>query len=233
MADESDPFECRLIFSSLLGKLNASQQAIQKVANYAMRHKNLSEDLYSCIIEVLEQASYNARLNIIYVLDAIFSASQKARYTSYIEQTRPDLPRIIHAVVAGGPKGVLNIPNTQKILNNWKRKGYFEEKDLEEAEKPLLEHDSSLIPTQTNAEAFSKEDILRRMEEDRERHKRLREEIWIRPPEESKDSEFEEFWNSTDSLDPESDYEIMMVQNMLRLPHYSWNMMLSQRPSTL
>jgi hypothetical protein len=55
MADESDPFECRLTFSSLLTKLNASQQAIQKVANYAMRHKNLSEDLYSCIIEVLEQ----------------------------------------------------------------------------------------------------------------------------------------------------------------------------------
>lgn len=55
MADESDPFECRLMFSALLTKLNASQQAIQKVANYAMRHKNLSEDLYSCIIEVLEQ----------------------------------------------------------------------------------------------------------------------------------------------------------------------------------
>ncbi|KAG2197936.1 CTD kinase subunit gamma CTK3-domain-containing protein [Mucor mucedo] len=231
MADESDPFECRLMFSSLLTKLNASQQAIQKVANYAMRHRNLSEDLYSCIIEVLEQASYNARLNIIYVLDAIFSASQKARYSSYIDQTRPDLPRIIHAVVAGGPQGVLNIPNTQKILNNWKRKGYFDDKELDEAGKPLLEHGSSL-PTKTNAEAFSKDDVLRRIEEDRERHKRLREEIWIRPPEESKDAEFEEFWSTTETLDPESDYESMMVQNMLRLPHYSWNMMLNQR-STL
>lgn len=55
MGDESDPFECRLVFSELLSKLNATQQAIQKAANYAMRHKNLSEDLYSCIIEVLEQ----------------------------------------------------------------------------------------------------------------------------------------------------------------------------------
>jgi CTD kinase subunit gamma len=55
MSEESDPFECRLTFLSLLTKLNASQQAIQKVANYAMRHRKLSEDLYSCLIEQLEQ----------------------------------------------------------------------------------------------------------------------------------------------------------------------------------
>lgn len=89
------------------------------------------------------------------------------------------------------------------------------------------------------------------MEEDRERvsstqreqlykysthfqqHKRLKEEIWIRPPEESSDNEFEEFWNSTEALDPETDYEVMMMQNMLRLPHYSWNIMLSQRSASL
>ncbi|CAO3651111.1 unnamed protein product [Mucor hiemalis] len=233
MSEDSDPFQCRLDFLALLTKLNASQHAIQKVANYAMRHRRLSEDLYSCLIEQLEQASYNARLNIIYVLDAIFSASQKSRYTAYNDLTRPDLPRIIHAVVAGGPKGVLNIPNTQKIIRNWKRKEYFDVKDLEEAEKPLLEQESSADPTQTNTDSFSREDVLRRMEEDRERHKRLKEEIWIRPPEESSDTEFEEFWDGTDALDPEIDYEVMMVQNMLRLPHYSWNMMLSQRSVSL
>jgi CTD kinase subunit gamma len=56
MSDD-DPFECRLAFTSLLQKLNASQQSIQKVANYAMRHRRLSEDLYSCVIEELEQVS--------------------------------------------------------------------------------------------------------------------------------------------------------------------------------
>lgn len=58
MAEESDPFECRLTFLSLLQKLNASQQSIHKVASYAMRHRKLSEDLYSCLIEVLEQVKY-------------------------------------------------------------------------------------------------------------------------------------------------------------------------------
>lgn len=55
MSEDSDPFQCRLDFLALLTKLNASQHAIQKVANYAMRHRRLSEDLYSCLIEQLEQ----------------------------------------------------------------------------------------------------------------------------------------------------------------------------------
>ncbi|KAI9487210.1 MAG: CTD kinase subunit gamma CTK3-domain-containing protein [Benjaminiella poitrasii] len=233
MSEESDPFECRLHFISLLNKLNATQQSIHKVAIFAMRHRKLSEDLYNCLLEQLEKASLNARLNIIYVFDAIFSASQKSKYSGYVNLTRPDLSRIIHAVVSNGPKGVLNIPSTQKILNNWKRKGYFEIAELEEAEKPLLQRNSSTNQTQTStADSFSKEDILRRMEEDRERHKRLREEIWIRPVEESKDAEFEDFWNTIETLDPESDYEFMMKQNMLRLPNYAWQTMLDQRSTT-
>lgn len=52
---DSDPFECRLTFLSLLEKLNASQQSIHKVATYAVRHRQLSEDLYSCLLEELEQ----------------------------------------------------------------------------------------------------------------------------------------------------------------------------------
>ncbi|KAF9353752.1 hypothetical protein BGX34_011396 [Mortierella sp. NVP85] len=52
---EVDPFEARLEFLSLLAKLNASQHSIQKVGSFAMRNRNLYEDLYSCIIEELEQ----------------------------------------------------------------------------------------------------------------------------------------------------------------------------------
>lgn len=52
---EVDPFEARLEFLSLLGKLNASQHSIQKVGNFAMKNRKLHEDLYNCIIEELEQ----------------------------------------------------------------------------------------------------------------------------------------------------------------------------------
>ncbi|KAL0080321.1 CTD kinase subunit gamma CTK3-domain-containing protein [Phycomyces blakesleeanus] len=229
MAEDSDPFECRLVFLSLLNKLNASQQSIYKVASYAMRHRRLSEDLYSCLIEELEQASINARLNIVYVLDAIFSASLKSRFTGYVDLTRQDLGRIVQAVVPSDPKGVVNLPNMRKILNHWKQKRIFEINEIEQAEKPLLGRETS---SHTTGDGFSKDDILRRMEEDRERHKKLREEIWIRSVDESPDAQFEELWESTDPLDPETDYEAMMVQNMMRLPHYAWHMMLSQRTTT-
>ncbi|KAF7726522.1 hypothetical protein EC973_008653 [Apophysomyces ossiformis] len=228
MAEESDPFECRLNFLALLNKLNASQQSIYKVANYAMRHRRLAEDLYSCLIDELDKASLNARLNIIYVFDAIFSASLKSRFTGYVDLTRRDLPRIIQAVVPNDPKGVVNIPNTRKILTHWKQKCIFDASEIEQAEKPLLEREAS-VGTTTTSDGFSREDILRRMEEDRERHKKLREEIWIRSAEEANDAEFEQIWETTDALDPETDYEVMMVQNMMRLPHYAWHLMLSQR----
>lgn len=58
MSEESDPFECRLTFLALLKKVSASQQSIHKVAIYAMRHKNLCEDLYNCLIEELEQVRH-------------------------------------------------------------------------------------------------------------------------------------------------------------------------------
>lgn len=62
-----------------------------------------------------QQASINARLNIIYVLDAIFAASQKVHYSGYNDLTRRDLSRILAAVVPDDPKGLVNIANTRKV----------------------------------------------------------------------------------------------------------------------
>ncbi|KAI8150200.1 CTD kinase subunit gamma CTK3-domain-containing protein [Fennellomyces sp. T-0311] len=230
MAD-SDPFECRLNFLALLEKLNASQHSIQKVANYAVRHRNLAEDLYSCLLEQLDKASINARVNIVYVLDAIFAISHKVRFKGYHDLTRKDLPRIIETVVPNDAKGSVNIGNTRKILDNWRRRSYFDSETIDQVEKPLLDREAAAAgSSQTAGEGgFSKEDMLRRMEEDRERHKRFREEVWIRSAEESVDAEFQQLWESTEPLVPETDYEVMMLQNMLRLPHYAWHMMLEQR----
>lgn len=50
-----DPFEGRLQFLELLRKLSASQQSQLKTAHFAIRHRDLDEDLYSCVLEELEQ----------------------------------------------------------------------------------------------------------------------------------------------------------------------------------
>jgi len=53
----ADPFEVRMRFSSQLQHLNASTTSAQKAAQYALKYKDMDEDLHSCILEQLEKAS--------------------------------------------------------------------------------------------------------------------------------------------------------------------------------
>ncbi|KAI8086593.1 CTD kinase subunit gamma CTK3-domain-containing protein [Halteromyces radiatus] len=228
MSEDLDPFECRLQFISLLKKLNASQQSIQKTARYAVRHRQLSEDLYSCFLEEIENTSLNARLNLLYVLDCIFSMSRKVQFMGYIDLTQPNVLRIINAVALSSSKGIVNVSSTRKLLSHWKEKQYFDNETIETAQQALISYGDSLSQTkrQDNGNVFTKADILNRMEQDRERHKRLREEMWRRSTEESSDADFEQLWQTTDGFDAKIDGPDLMQQNKLYLPHYPWDSLL-------
>lgn len=51
----ADPFEVRMRFTSQLQHLNASVTSAQKAANYALKYRDMDEDLHSCILEQLEK----------------------------------------------------------------------------------------------------------------------------------------------------------------------------------
>ena len=53
----ADPFEVRMRFTSQLQHLNASVTSAQKAANYALKYRDMDEDLHSCILEQLERVS--------------------------------------------------------------------------------------------------------------------------------------------------------------------------------
>lgn len=53
----ADPFEVRVRFSAQLQNLNASVTSAKKAAAYALKHRDLDEDLHSCILEQLEKVS--------------------------------------------------------------------------------------------------------------------------------------------------------------------------------
>jgi hypothetical protein len=53
----ADPFEVRMRFSSQLQHLNASVASAQKAAQYALKYKDMDEDLHSCILEQVERVS--------------------------------------------------------------------------------------------------------------------------------------------------------------------------------
>ncbi|KAF9136455.1 hypothetical protein BGX30_011176 [Mortierella sp. GBA39] len=221
---EVDPFEARLEFLSLLGKLNASQHSIQKVGNFAMKNRKLHEDLYNCIIEELEQTkSLNTRMNIFYVLDSICHQSHKAGFHGYIDLIQKNLPKIIECVTPSGPKGNVNVAGTKKILELWRVRKLFSDSALDKVEKPLLARELGANAPASFDTGFTKDDILKRMDEDRERHKRIREEIWIRPSEEDPGAEFLQYWDDVSDLD-EVDYEDMEAENEKYLPGYPWDL---------
>lgn len=53
----ADPFEVRMRFSLQLQHLNASVVSAQKAAQYALKYKDMDEDLHSCILEQVERVS--------------------------------------------------------------------------------------------------------------------------------------------------------------------------------
>lgn len=65
----ADPFEVRMRFSSQLQHLNASVTSAQKAAQYAIKYKDMDEDLHSCIIEQIEKVINHT---LIYLVHHIF-----------------------------------------------------------------------------------------------------------------------------------------------------------------
>lgn len=50
-----DPFEVRVRFTQHLQHLNASVTSANKAAQYAIKYRDMDEDLHSCILEQLER----------------------------------------------------------------------------------------------------------------------------------------------------------------------------------
>lgn len=51
----ADPFEVRMRFTNQLQHLNASVTSSQKAAQYALKYRDMDEDLHSCILEQVEK----------------------------------------------------------------------------------------------------------------------------------------------------------------------------------
>lgn len=56
----ADPFEVRMRFIAQLQHLTASVTSSQRAAQYALKYRDMDEDLHSCIIEQLERVSWNS-----------------------------------------------------------------------------------------------------------------------------------------------------------------------------
>ncbi|KAF8883246.1 CTD kinase subunit gamma CTK3-domain-containing protein [Infundibulicybe gibba] len=197
-----DPFEVRVQFGALLKRLNATQLSIQKVVGFAIKYfRPCGEDLWDCILEECPKGSINSRINILYFLDSLCETCLlvKSRFQSsnqgdsnalndlYVSFVTRDLGKIVEAVIPEGRQGLPNLVSTTQILENWRSKRVIDPHKIDEVltalnarPVPADEPKSSSHHTSSHHH-LSRNDIFKRIEEDRERHKRLRERRWVQP----------------------------------------------------
>ncbi|ESK96299.1 hypothetical protein Moror_7085 [Moniliophthora roreri MCA 2997] len=198
-----DPFEVRMNFLGLLRRLNASQQSIQKVVTFAVKHHpQCGEDLWDCIVEECQKGSINSRINILYFLDSLCETcllvkthSEASNTNLYVDYVSRDLPKIVENVVPEGREGLPNLVSTRQILESWRTKRVIDPQVIEavlsvlesrkvqiQANDPGAEKDAPFVRDKKQPSSrLPRQEVFRRIEEDRERHKRLRERRWVQP----------------------------------------------------
>ncbi|KAF8309366.1 hypothetical protein DL93DRAFT_2158452 [Clavulina sp. PMI_390] len=200
-----DPFEVRMQFLSLLRKLDATQLSIQKVVSYALRYfSRCGDDLWECVVEECQKGSLNMRINLLYLLDNLCEASltHQAQISSvsdpsssngqpapvsYAQYVARDLGKIVQLVVPEARGGLVNLMSARQILDSWRAKRIIDPSRIDEILLSLNEREQKLhvadVATtgQAKGEDFPREQVLRRFEEDRERHKLLRQKRWHVP----------------------------------------------------
>ncbi|PSN73963.1 hypothetical protein BS50DRAFT_4711 [Corynespora cassiicola Philippines] len=206
----ADPFEVRMRFTGLLAHLSASHTSHIKAANYAIKNREMDEDLHSCILEQLERNSMNNRANIMFFIECLCEMANKEGAVEFVRMMQRDILRVVEAVVPVDGSGAANVKTVRKALQ---LKSILQPETVTELEAVLKERDIAVshpfIADETNGAAgvkslrngngrVDKRQIEQRIEEDRERHKRLRESIWAVPGED--DAEAEKLWEEASDI---------------------------------
>ncbi|KAI1921627.1 hypothetical protein LOZ58_005636 [Ophidiomyces ophidiicola] len=214
----ADPFEVRMRFTSMLQHMSASFTSSQKAAHYAIKHRDMAEDLHSCILEQLEKNNMNIRANIVYFIEHLCDVATKENHLEFVQLIQRDVLRIVDAVAPADGSGAANVKHVRRVLNGLQSKEILSTDAVSEIDACLRERESyaAHLLDQETAHAGDHGDITRpggitvdkkqieqRIEEDRERNKRLRENMWAVPPSDLK--EFEMMWEDVSDID-EDDY---------------------------
>ncbi|EEU46582.1 uncharacterized protein NECHADRAFT_100194 [Fusarium vanettenii 77-13-4] len=224
----ADPFEVRMRFTSQLQHLNASVASAQKAAQYALKYKDMDEDLHSCVLEQLERNNMNTRANIMYFIEHFLDLAQRDGHTDYIRMMQRDIIRVVDAVAPDDGSGAANVKVVRKVLQGLQGKGYLESQTVTQIEDVIKERETNaddlglaspngdvemtdMPPSQTIPKPgrrtaphrLDKRQIEQRIEEDRERHKRERESIWAIPKVEN--AEMSKLWEDTSDFGEDDD----------------------------
>ncbi|PPQ91263.1 hypothetical protein CVT25_006380 [Psilocybe cyanescens] len=121
------------------------------------------------------------------------SNSESSRATNanglYVELVTRDLNRIIDSIVPEGRQGLPNLVSTKQILENWRSKRYIDPQRIDDVfsslgSRPKIASSNTAESSKhapSPQQSLPRNEVNKRIEQDRERHKRLRERRWVQP----------------------------------------------------
>ncbi|ODV88545.1 hypothetical protein CANCADRAFT_32114 [Tortispora caseinolytica NRRL Y-17796] len=209
-----DPFEARLKFVKMIQRMDPSSGTARRVGEFLMKASAIepgnlnpedeevddvvAEDLWSCVIEQLEQASINEKANILFFIESLAAVVAKASGGentvggTYKRLVAQDFRKVIELCVPERG-GLTNLESARRVVESIKPLGLLS--DTASLDALLNELSEKTQQGQTPQEGMSRKDILARMEQDRERHKRLKEQLW-QIENNTIEDDFEQEWTS-------------------------------------
>ncbi|KAL4867696.1 hypothetical protein BDV12DRAFT_170922 [Aspergillus spectabilis] len=216
----ADPFEVRMRFTAQLQHLNASVASSQKAALYALKYRDMDEDLHSCILEQLERNNMNNRANILYFIEQFCDMATREDHLPYVRMIQRDIFRVVDSVAPADGSGAANVKHVRRVLNGLQTKEVLSAETVAEIDAGLKERETHPAHLDLEAEEdeeagvklktgtprgvrpngirVDKRQIEQRIEEDRERNKRLRESMWTVKGDDTE--EHRKFWDETSDI---------------------------------
>ncbi|KAJ2003583.1 hypothetical protein H4R26_002994 [Coemansia thaxteri] len=207
--DEMDPFEARLLFGNMLDNLTGAQPTIDRVSGFAIKHTSMADDLLECLADKLEKMQIPPRLNVLFVVDAILTSSNRSSSRIWGDLIKRSIVVTVKTVIPETPGGDSNVPQVRKIVSGWRRKTLFDKDTMDRLDRLLEKRGDG---ASSNDSGMKHQDILKRIEEDRERHKRHKEDVWIRPAGEKPEDELDVYWETASDFN-DADWQEIRVEN--------------------
>ena len=171
-----DPFAIHSELTALL-KRNLSASKISRISEFMYKNYHYFEELFNVVLEELNELSPVKRLNLFFLVDCLLKDCKRFRFDGYtkliINHARDvidltlDITRVDNKAKVGAP---MNAFAVLKALEYWANQKVIDDQKLEKI-KALLNAKMAKV-------TLNKEQIWRRMEEDRDRQKKAREDRW-------------------------------------------------------
>ncbi|KAH3668207.1 hypothetical protein OGAPHI_001961 [Ogataea philodendri] len=110
-----DSFEARVYLTKQLSSLTPSKLAAQQCAKFLLKNKELQDDLYSVILETLDAADLNIRLNIFQFLEELIFFCQNDPQRPYVNSIFKDMKLILTKILPPKPE---NQSSEARLLTN-------------------------------------------------------------------------------------------------------------------